>query len=357
MKRFLQSLAAAAAALIPYSASAHEAYVLTPQQFAEGMAHPGFDAASSLANPHNLQIFLTIAGCVLLLLIINFIFRHSPWGIAVHKWLGNQDRFGPIIVRVAIAGSFFYSALTWAFLGPEISLHTFPMAGLLRILLFVISGTILLGIFTEISAVIALIIFSICAWQQNWYILTYLNYFGEIVALILFGSRKYSIDRLIFGPLRRFPTFREFESPIVRVCYGIALAYAAINIKFLHPELTVTVVNEYHLTQFHWLFPSDPLLVTFGAALSELVIGIFIILGFEVRLTVLISLFYITMSLLYFREVVWPHFLLYGISLNLIFNKEKFTIDNFVDRETIEFFRNSKTGQLVHPKHTGKLVS
>jgi uncharacterized membrane protein YphA (DoxX/SURF4 family) len=230
------------------------------------------------------------------------------------------------------------------------------MSVLLRAALFAISGMILTGFLTELAALGALLIFTI-GWQiEGWYLLTYMNYLGEIVVLILFGSRRYSVDRWIFGSLKRFPHLRDYEQAIVRVCYGIALSYAAIDIKFLHPILTVTVVNEYHLTQFHWLFPSDPLLVTFGAALSELVIGIFIILGFEIRLTVLISLFYITMSLLYFREVVWPHLLLYGISLNLIFSKEAFTLDNFVDEHTIRAFRKTNTGRLVHHRHTGKFL-
>ncbi len=48
------------------------------------------------------------------------------------------------------------------------------------------------------------------------------------------------------------------------------------------------------------------------------------------RLTILISLFYITLSLLFFRERVWPHLLLYGISFNLLVQPETFTIDHIL---------------------------
>ena len=162
------------------------------------------------------------------------------------------------------------------------------------------------------------------------YVFTYLNYLGELVVLLLFGMRVFSVDRMLFGPLRRFAYFEKYETVIVRVMYGLALIYAGITVKLLHPDLTVTVVNTWHLTKFHWLFPSDPLLVTLGAGIVEMVIGLFIIFGFEMRLTVLISLFYITLSLLYFRELVWPHLLLYGISFNLMVQPEVFTLDHLL---------------------------
>jgi hypothetical protein len=160
--------------------------------------------------------------------------------------------------------------------------------------------------------------------------MTYLNYLGEIIVLLLFGLRVWSVDGVLFGPLKRFPRLAPYETTIIRIFYGTALIWAAVTVKLIHPELTVTVVNNWNLTRFHWLFPSDPLLVTLGAGIVEAVIGIFIIFGFEMRMTILISLFYITLSLLYFRELVWPHILLYGISFNLLVEPESFTLDHLL---------------------------
>ncbi|MGH7245319.1 MAG: hypothetical protein ACREGI_00105, partial [Candidatus Levyibacteriota bacterium] len=65
--------------------------------------------------------------------------------------------------------------------------------------------------------------------------------------------------------------------------------------------------------------------------LSEISIGLFILLGFAMRFTVLISLFFITLSLLYFHELIWPHIMLYGISFSLLINSgDVFTIDHYV---------------------------
>lgn len=217
------------------------------------------------------------------------------------------------------------------FLGPELHLASMPFAGIFRFVMFISSFMFLFGIGTELAALACLIAFTVGWFVFGWYLVTYLNYFGELVALLLFGSRTWSLDRVVQGTLNRFAGLRTYETVIVRVCYGIALMYAAITIKFLHPILTVTVVEKYHLTQFHWLFPHDPLLVTLGAALAETAIGLFIMVGFETQLTVLVSLFYITLSLLFFREVVWPHLMLYGISLNLIFNQSRISVDAWMN--------------------------
>ncbi len=316
----------------PNIASAHEVYVLTPGQVDDGLLSKGLNVFDALKNPENARTFIIISILVCIAFLINFFFRHSKIGGSVRKFLEKGHIFGPIFVRLAISASFFYSATTWSFLGPEHSLHDFPYDEVIRIILYVLSAMFLFGIFTEVAALVGLGIFAMALFLYQWQMLAYFNYFGEFIVLILFGLRIFSFDRLFFGKAKRLQFLEKYKTTIVRVCYGIALAFASIYIKFMHPALPLAVVNDYNLTQFHWLFPHDPLLVVLGAAISELAIAICIIIGFELRFVVLISLFYLTLSLLFFKEAVWPHFLLYGISFNLIFDKEVFTVDNLIDR-------------------------
>lgn len=312
-------------------ASAHEAYVIDHATFWEMLRTPvSFRAFDALKNPSDLHLALIIVGSVLLLLLANFLFRKSAAGARFHSFLERYARWGPVIVRFTIAGAFFFSAQSMSFLGPELTLGSFPYQTVARMGLYAASIMIAFGIFTELAAAIGVAIFVTGFFVFGSYVLTYLNYLGELVVLLLFGMRIFSLDRHLFGPLRRFRFFEKYETTIVRSFYGLALMYAGLTVKFLHPDLTVKVVNDWHLTNFHWLFPSDPLLVTFGAGLAEIAIGFFILIGFETRLTVLISLFYITLSLLYFRELVWPHYLLYGISLNLLVQPEIFTVDHIL---------------------------
>lgn len=309
--------------------SAHEAYVLPYNTFWDGMKQSfsghAFDA---LKNPHDLHITLIIGCSVIVLLTAMFLFRRTGVGQKTELFLERFSFLGPHFVRVTIAIALFFSAASNTFLGPELHGSLFPHPHLLQITLFAISGMIAFGIFTEIAAFIGILIFMRSFFVFGPYVFTYLNYLGELIVLLLFGMRVFSFDKYLFGPLRRFRMFEKYETVIVRVLYGAALTYAAITVKLLHPELTMNVVNTWHLTKFHWLFPADPLLVTLGAGVVEAIIGLFIIFGFEMRVTVLISLFYITLSLFYFRELVWPHLLLYGISFNLLVQPEVFTLDH-----------------------------
>ena len=330
MRKYIFALLSIVGFFLSYGvASAHEAYVLPYDTFWNGMKQPfSAHAFAALKNPENVHITLMIMLSVFVLLGLNFIFRLSSLGQKAHAFLERYSRFGPHFVRITIAAALFFSAASNTFLGPELHGSLFPYPHLLQISLFALSFMIAIGFLTELAALAGIVIFASSLFVFGPYIFTYLNYLGELVVLLLFGMRVFSVDGYIFGPLRRFRSFEKYETVIVRVLYGLALIYAAITVKLLHPELTVTVVNTWNLTKFHWLFPSDPLLVTFGAGVVESVIGLFIIFGFEMRLTVLISLFYITLSLLYFRELVWPHLLLYGISFNLLVQPEVFTLDH-----------------------------
>lgn len=311
------------------NASAHEAYVLPYKTFWEGLRQPfSMEAFSAFKNPSNIYITIVIVISIWILLGLNFIFRRSERGQKFHSFLEKYSSWGPHFVRITIAIALLFSALSSTFLGPELHGSLFPYPHIVQYSLFAISIMIALGFLTELAALAGILIFIWGMFVFGPYVFTYLNYLGELIVLLLFGMRVFSLDKYIFGPLRRFLNFEKYETVIVRIMYGLALIYAAITVKLLHPDLTITVVNTWHLTQFHLLFPSDPLLVTFGAGIVECVIGLFIIFGFEMRLTVFISLFYITLSLLYFRELVWPHLLLYGISFNLLVQPEVFTLDH-----------------------------
>lgn len=328
---FLAGLAVAGLSLSPF-AFAHEAYVLPPDVFQSAIqSPPSGDAFAALLDAHNRAVFFEITLGVLLAMLAMFFLRHSRWGMRADAALKRRSDIGIFLIRMALAASLLGSAVTSSIFGPELPLSAMPFGYLLRIALYILSALFFLGLFTEAAAAVSLVIFLLAFRSFGWYVATYLNYFGEIVALLLFGSRFWSLDKIIFGSLRRFAGFSSYEPTIVRCCYGVALGYAAVTVKFLHPILTVDVVNIYHLNRFA-IFPSDPLLVTLGAALAELLIGILIFVGFETRITVFISLIYITLSLWYFKEVVWPHLMLYGISLSLLLNDGgKASLNGWID--------------------------
>lgn len=335
---------------------AHEAYVLDKTVFWNGIHAPwNLHALDALKNINNIYITITVVVGILVLLFANFVFRLTNFGWRFHQSLGKFSSLGPMFVRVAIAAAFFFSASSGSFLGPELVLSQMPIATAMRLALYIISAMILFGVYVELAAFVGLLIFSIGFFVFGSYIITYFNYLGEIIVLLLFGMRRWSFDSFLLGKLHSKRLYWErYETTIIRVFYGVALIYAGITVKLLHPDLTTIVATTWNLSQFTYLFPQDPLLITLGAGILEVIIGIFILIGFEMRMTVLITLFYITLSLFYFRELVWPHLMLYGISLNLLVQPEVFTFDHFIFSH---HRRAKKWWQRIFEHHTNKTKS
>lgn len=284
-----------------------------------------------LLDPQYIEMSIVITIAVVFAYFLNFLWAPTSLSARLDTYIKKAHVIGPLIIRGAISASFFYAAYANAILGPELSLASVHGGAIIRFLLFALSIMIFFGFLTELAAAIGLALFIYVTFTFHLYMITYANYFGELIVLFLFGSRFFSLDLFLFGKRTFFASlqkYRSLEIPIVRILYGIALIYAGWTIKFAHQILSIEVYNQYHLINF---FHAPAAFIAAGAGLSEILIGLFILVGFGQRLTVFISLFFITLSILYFREMLWPHLMLYGISFSLIINSaDKFTIDRYL---------------------------
>lgn len=309
----------------------HEAYVLTREQFQSGLNSTTQNPLGALLQTSNIKLFLIISVAVTASYLLAILWSTTKAAGIADRATRRLAVIGPLIVRLALSASFFYAAQGNSFLGPELSLATLTHGPIIRFGLFLLSIMIIFGFLTEFAALAGILLMGYGAFHYGAYLLTYANYFGELLVLLIFGSRFLSIDRWLFGTVshwRKLEAYRWLEVPIVRVLYGFALMYAAYTIKFTHQSLTVNVYNEYHLGQFFHMSGS---MVAAGAGLSELLIGFLILIGFAMRWTILISLVFITLSLMYFHELIWPHLMLYGISFSLLINSaDQLTIDRYM---------------------------
>jgi uncharacterized membrane protein YphA (DoxX/SURF4 family) len=95
----------------------------------------------------------------------------------------------------------------------------------------------------------------------------------------------------------------------------------------------IEIAGKYHLTDIHWLFPPDPLLVSLGTGLMQIVVGLALIVGFETRLNALITFVLYVMSILYFKEAVWPHYILLALAGYLFVNNGgDWSFDNWIKK-------------------------
>lgn len=332
MKKFLRTFSLISFFLFfAKPAFAHEAYVLTRSEFQQGLMMVSPHPFAALFDPPHVQASIIITLCVMFAYFINFLWAATSWATILDQLIKKARVLGPLIIRLAISASFFYAASANAILGPELPLTAMGGGVVIRFLLFALSMMIFFGFLTELAACIGLLLFLYASFTFQAYTITYVNYFGELLVLFLFGSRFLSVDLWLFGKhawMKQLEKMRGLEIPVVRMLYGIALMYAGYTIKFLHQSLSIEVYNQYHLVNF---FHASASFIAAGAGLSEILIGLFIFIGFGQRLTTFISLFFITISILYFREMLWPHFMLYGISFSIIINSsDKFTLDHYL---------------------------
>ena len=320
-------LGLAALAVAP-AAMAHEAYVLTAKKFHEGLGVVSKNPFAPLFDASHLKLSLLITVIVMAVYALSFLFATTRAAAAADALIRKARLVGPLIIRLSISSAFIFAARSHVFLGPELPMTDLPLGEVAQYLIFLAGLMILFGIFTEIAAGLGIMLFIYASAFYGWYMMTYTNYLGELIVLLLFGARFISFDQLVFGTkdwVAALEKWRFLETPIVRVLYGVALIYAGYTIKFVHQGLTVDVYNQYHLDLF---FHASASFIAAGAGFSEIMIGALILLGFGQRLTILISLVFITLSLVYFHELLWPHIMLYGISFSLLINSaDPFTLD------------------------------
>ncbi len=311
-------------------AFAHEIYVLTPEELDAGLRDSSVSVFAALRAPHSWWIvtLVTLGVCVVLILLHRF--HRSRAGRALWHLVERAQRFGLPALRLSLAIVLFQSARGGSFLGPELSFSDLPMPLVIQGVLVTSSALLFLGFLTEVAAAAALLCILVGAFVFGGYLFTYLHIVGALLALILAGDGGWSLDRLWRGRRRGWSALSAAVPVLVRVTYGVALVFTAVSVKLLHPGIPLAVVQRYDLTQFHWLFPSDPLLVVFGAAFAELTLGAMILFGYQFRFAVLVSLFYATLALLYFQEVFWTHLIMYGISFFLLVAPTRFALDTLL---------------------------
>jgi len=312
--------------IAPVFAYAHEVYVLTPEEIKEGLGSKHLNPLSIIAQDENQFLFWFILTLCIISLVF-FISISRRLEDAIDPFLIKLKHYAPFIARITIGSALIASAYEGALFGPEITLSFLfgSYASMAQIFLVIIGVLMMLGLYARIAAIAALIFFAVTISRLGIYMLTYANYFGEMLVLLLIGSHKFSIERMInekreckaahcvvTDPL--YEKFSKYTFLIIRVAFGISLIYASFYAKYLHSNLALQVVLDYNLTNY---FPFDPLFIVFGASIIEMLLGTLFILGIELRFTAVFLGVFLTLSLLYFGEAVWPHIILFGVAASI----------------------------------------
>ncbi|MDE2037823.1 MAG: DoxX family membrane protein [Patescibacteria group bacterium] len=330
--RLRMSLGAISSSLLiamPSIASAHEVYVLTQGQIRQAIGAPSFSLVGEAMGHIGEFAFWAFIGA----LVVGGVFWISILRFLERRFdpmLVRARRYATLIARITIGISFVASAWYQATYGPELPLvsNFGPWSGALTLALAAIGVLTIVGLYARTAALVGLAIFGAAVWQHGSYMLTYANYLGEMIVLLILGAHEYSLDSLLarrsgrrgMGAPAWLASMKGYLAPrsfaILRVLFGVALIYASYYAKILHNNLALFTVDQYHLDK---ILGFEPHFLVLGAAIVELLIGTFFILGIEIRFTALFFLFWLTLSLIFFGEAVWPHLILIGIPIAYLF--------------------------------------
>jgi len=347
---FLQKISLLIASFLglPIIASAHEVYVLTPQEIrtAVSTASPNPFAAIST----NEQLFLIWGTvCAIAILIVLTFSISRLFERVFDRFLIPLKKYAPLLGRLTFGISLMASGYFGDFFGPEL-----PVSGAINspfldhtlgYLLIIAGAFICLGLLTRFISFLGLILFAFTIYLYHSYMLMYVNYLGEMILFLILGGGMWSLDSSVttlatiekkFSGLRK--SLERYSFLFLRILFGTALISASFYAKFVHSNLALKTVTDYHLTNY---FHFTPLFLVLGAFIVEAIIGICFAIGFEIRFFALVFTFFLTLSILFFGEAVWPHIILFGVNFTLFAHG--------YDRYTVEmrFFQRRRRGEPV----------
>lgn len=304
----------------PIYAHAHEVYVLDNHEIEFAMTQKPLDLMEAIKE--NSNQFLLWSSFGLLVVSGVFIFSVSSKIEEIFdKYLIKIKRAAPVIAQVTLGLSLLASAYYGAIFGVELPFAKAfgEWAGFLEITVSLIGLALVLGIFPRIAATGVLLIFIPLMFKYGIYMLNYFTYLGEALTIFLLGSnydlfRKRNSHPWWHVNLWLSPKLQKYKYLIIRIFFGISLVYAALYAKYIHGALALETVAKYHLTQY---FHFDPLFLVFGALMVETFLGICFALGFEIRFASIFFLIFLTISVIFFKEAVWPHAILIGTALSM----------------------------------------
>ncbi len=330
-------LCVGALGVIPTETTAHVRYVTEE----EGEEIPLVEfLLEVLTVPTNLGI-LSVAGLCSVVAVWAYLrFRPGALEIAVIRaTLREYTDLVPWLLRLAIGLPLVGAGFAGYFFTPEV-----PVA--FRLFKVTIGFMLLFGLATRIAAGIGLLSYLVGFIITSELALAS-EYLGGFLAIIVLGSGRPSADQVL-GQLaevqqsqfRRFSDFPRpmqwieaktsrygFYAPVfVRFGLGINFIFLGLHEKILNAGRAKMVVDQYDLTE---VVPVDAGMWVLGAGLTEIVLGVALLVGFFVRASACVAFSMFTLTLFALPDdPVLAHISLFGmVSVLLITGSGPLAID------------------------------
>ncbi|MDY6778787.1 MAG: DoxX family protein [Candidatus Nanohaloarchaea archaeon] len=297
--------------------------------------------SSIIADPANLMLLILVpiaAGGVLYTVRKTGILKNDI--DAMRRALAADVSYLPLLLRFSIGIPLIGAGFTGYLFSPVVHVQ-------MRLILVTIGFFILFGLATRFMAAMGLLLYLIKLPVHPQILLAF-EFVPGFLAIILIGSGKPSADHVLatlsaddttiysrIDPVyhRLMEPFRARVDPylsylplILRAGLGIAFLYLGIAEKLLEPGEAIAVVYKYGLTSF---VPVSPEMWVVGAALTEITIGIVLLLGLYTRLAAGTAFFMFTLTLFGLPDdPVLAHTSLFGlVAVLLIAGSGPYSLD------------------------------
>lgn len=320
MYKIIRFVLACIAFFVPAIASAHEIYVLPASAIAADLAAVSPNPFSAYyGNEYQFYFWAFVSFVVISTIFAATAFRLFERSTAT--FFRYIKRFALAFVRLGVGSCFLFFAFNEALFGPEYPFGMLFGLGFFNdfavVASFAFGIMILAGLYTRYVALVLIALWLFVAARVGITVLDYADFLGAFILLYILGGGMWSIDHLvgIRGPRHAIiKRLNPYAFPIMRMMLGFGAMFAAVYAKYIHSALALDVVTRYNLTDY---FPFDPLFVVLGALIIEFIAGAMLFFGVAIRWTGVFFIFWLTLSLLYFTEAVWPHLILFTLGLAL----------------------------------------
>jgi NADH dehydrogenase FAD-containing subunit/class 3 adenylate cyclase/uncharacterized membrane protein YphA (DoxX/SURF4 family) len=325
--------ATALALLFPSAGSAHERWILTPEQIAQwnALPKPLLYSEPSFANVAMVLAFL--------LFIVGWI-RLGFSGARelfpdLQARLASYGEHVPRILRLCLAWLLISSAFglepragvePWAsptLFAPDLELSALNADwAWLRWLEALLGVAILLGVYVRFCAVLLMLLGLLAGWLFG---PAFLAYGGALLGV--------SIYLLLQGPGRHYPPLptpaflqgvqawlaaqpRARAQAIMRVLAGSTMLYLGVAFKIMQPNLALAIITLYQVP----VLSAAPEAFSLLMALVEVAAGVLLIAGILLRPLSLFLLAAFSLFALLLPETLTEHILFYGVMLSCLIN-------------------------------------
>jgi uncharacterized membrane protein YphA (DoxX/SURF4 family) len=191
------------------------------------------------------------------------------------------------IIALTIGLTLAIGAWRGAAFAPNILLTDAHALQFYLIVLLISLGILLtLGLFTRASAIGLAVVFGIgMIIFGPMELIEHLEYLGAAAYLIIVGSGRVSVDRVINRADKPLADYRPYALPALRILTGLSLAWLALSEKLLNIGLAEEFLGTYHWNFLH-TFGINNVWFTVIMGGMELLFGVALVLGIAPRLVI-----------------------------------------------------------------------